>query len=62
MQTSRPNIFAGGDCVNGGSEAVDASQLGKLAAQGIHQVISGEKVQFAGAAVPEIESKKEFSH
>ena len=36
MQTSNPKIFAGGDCVNGGAEAVDASQMGKLAAQGIH--------------------------
>jgi glutamate synthase (NADPH/NADH) small chain len=49
MQTSNPKIFAGGDCANGGKEAVDASQMGKLAAQGIHFTLSGEKVQFAGA-------------
>ena len=36
MQTANPKFFAGGDCVNGGREAVDASQMGKLAAQGIH--------------------------
>ena len=36
MQTSDPKIFSGGDCANGGKEAVDASQMGKLAAQGIH--------------------------
>lgn len=51
MQTSNPKIFAGGDCVNGGAEAVDASQMGKLAAQGIHESLSGEKVNFAGAGV-----------
>ena len=50
MQTSNPKIFAGGDCVNGGAEAVDASQMGKLAAQGIHFSLSGEKVSFAGAS------------
>jgi glutamate synthase (NADPH/NADH) small chain len=48
-QTSNPQIFAGGDCVNGGAEAVDASQAGKLAAQGIHQYLTGEKIIFAGA-------------
>lgn len=48
MQTSNPKIFAGGDCVNGGAEAVDASQMGKLAAQGIHENLFGEKVNFAG--------------
>lgn len=48
MQTSNPKIFSGGDCANGGKEAVDASQMGKLAAQGIHQTLSGETVVFAG--------------
>jgi glutamate synthase (NADPH/NADH) small chain len=48
MQTSNPRIFAGGDCVNGGAEAVDASQMGKLAAQGIHFNLTGEKIEFAG--------------
>ena len=50
MQTSNPKIFAGGDCVNGGAEAVDASQTGKLAAQGIHFILTGEAVAFAGAS------------
>ena len=49
MQTSNPKIFAGGDCVNGGAEAVDAAQMGKLAAQGIHFSLTGESVKFAGA-------------
>ncbi len=51
MQTSNPKIFAGGDCANGGKEAVDASQMGKLAAQGIHQSLTGESVKFAGAQI-----------
>lgn len=50
MQTSNPKIFAGGDCANGGAEAVDASQMGKLAAQGIHKAVMGESVSFAGAS------------
>ena len=48
MQTSDAAIFAGGDCVNGGKEAVNASQMGKIAARGIHQALSGESVHFAG--------------
>lgn len=52
MQTGNPKFFAGGDCVNGGREAVDAAQMGKLAAQGIHEALSGERVEFAGARVP----------
>lgn len=55
MQTSNPKIFAGGDCVNGGAEAVDASQMGKIAAQGIHFSLTGEQVEFAGARVPVLE-------
>jgi dihydropyrimidine dehydrogenase (NAD+) subunit PreT len=50
MQTSDPKIFAGGDCVNGGAEAVDAAQMGKMAAAGIHFHIFGERVEFAGMA------------
>jgi len=49
MQTSDPKVFAGGDCANGGREAVDAAQMGKLAAQGIHKSVAGEAVKFAGA-------------
>ncbi|MBA3634603.1 MAG: NAD(P)-dependent oxidoreductase, partial [Acidobacteria bacterium] len=55
MQTTNPKIFAGGDCVNGGREAVDAAQTGKLAAQGIHFSLTGEQVEFAGARLPFIE-------
>jgi dihydropyrimidine dehydrogenase (NAD+) subunit PreT len=49
MQTTNPKYFAGGDSVNGGKEAVDASQMGKIAAQGIHHYLIGETVRFAGA-------------
>jgi dihydropyrimidine dehydrogenase (NAD+) subunit PreT len=49
MRTANPKVFAGGDCVNGGREAVDAAQMGKLAAQGIHAGLTGERVEFAGA-------------
>jgi len=49
MQTSNSKIFAGGDSVNGGAEAVDASQMGKLAAEGIHFSLTGEQVKFAGS-------------
>ncbi len=48
-QTSNPKIFAGGDCVNGGAEAVDASQAGKLAAIGIHKELSGDEVRLLGS-------------
>ena len=35
MQTANPKYFAGGDCVNGGREVVDAVADGKRAALGI---------------------------
>jgi len=34
--TGRPGYFAGGDCVNGGKEVVNAAQEGKRAATAIH--------------------------
>lgn len=39
MQTANPLYFAGGDCVNGGGEVVDAVAHGKKAALGIHQML-----------------------
>lgn len=33
--TSVKGLFAGGDCVNGGSEVVDAVEMGKIAARGV---------------------------
>ncbi|MER3524255.1 MAG: dihydropyrimidine dehydrogenase [Ignavibacteria bacterium] len=35
MQTSNPKYFAGGDCINGGKEVVNAAADGKKAAHGI---------------------------
>lgn len=40
--TGNPAIFAGGDCVNGGKEVVNASADGKRAAHGIHAYISNK--------------------
>src|SRR5262249_31494080 len=39
MRTGNPRYFAGGDCVNGGGEVVDAVADGKRAALGIHQML-----------------------
>ena len=36
-QTGNPRYFAGGDCVNGGREVVDAVAAGKRAARGIQE-------------------------
>ncbi|MBK7394029.1 MAG: NAD(P)-dependent oxidoreductase [Chloracidobacterium sp.] len=62
MQTSDPAIFAGGDCANGGAEAVDASQMGKHAAEGIHHALTGESVQFAGSSVKPVEKTAVHHH
>jgi glutamate synthase (NADPH/NADH) small chain len=59
MQSDNPKIFAGGDCVNGGREAVDASQMGKLAAMGIHEALTGEHAEFAGARLPQLEETQD---
>jgi NADPH-dependent glutamate synthase beta subunit-like oxidoreductase len=39
-QTGNPKYFAGGDCVNGGSEVVDAVAEGMAAARGIDSWIT----------------------
>src|SRR5262249_10369025 len=49
MQTSNPRYFAGGDCINGGGEVVDAVAHGKRAAAGIHQALEVEKGRRAHA-------------
>ncbi len=41
-QTGNPKIFAGGDCVNGGKEVVNAAYDGKMAAQGIDKYFGGK--------------------
>jgi glutamate synthase (NADPH/NADH) small chain len=40
--TSVPKLYAGGDCIRGGGEIVDAVQDGKIAAAGIHFMLSAE--------------------
>jgi glutamate synthase (NADPH/NADH) small chain len=42
-QTSNPKYFAGGDCINGGKEVVNAAFDGKRAAYGIHNFIFRKK-------------------
>lgn len=39
FQTTNPKFFAGGDCINGGKEVVNAAYDGKHAAQGIHKYL-----------------------
>lgn len=43
MRTANPRYFAGGDCVNGGGEVVDAVAHGKKAAAGIHAMLAATK-------------------
>jgi len=40
-QTSDPQYFAGGDCVNGGREVVDAVADGKRSAQALGRILEG---------------------
>lgn len=43
MQTTNPKYFAGGDCINGGREVVNAAADGKKAAHGIAQWVFSKK-------------------
>jgi dihydropyrimidine dehydrogenase (NAD+) subunit PreT len=45
--TSVARLFAGGDCIRGGGEIVDAVQDGKVAARGIHAMIADCRCQIA---------------
>ncbi|MDR3668346.1 MAG: NAD(P)-dependent oxidoreductase [Ignavibacteriaceae bacterium] len=38
-QTGNPKVFAGGDCINGGKEVVNAAYDGKMAAHGIDKFL-----------------------
>ena len=49
MQASNPKYFAGGDCVNGGGEVVDAVAHGKRAARGIHAMVEAQQKGVAHA-------------
>jgi glutamate synthase (NADPH/NADH) small chain len=44
FQTGNPKVFAGGDCVNGGKEVVNAVAHGRDAARGIHEYLTGEHI------------------
>ena len=39
-QTGNPKVFAGGDCINGGKEVVNAAYDGKQAAHGIDKFLN----------------------
>jgi dihydropyrimidine dehydrogenase (NAD+) subunit PreT len=39
FQTGNPKVFAGGDCINGGKEVVNAAYDGKMAAYGIDKFL-----------------------
>lgn len=41
-QTANSKFFAGGDCINGGKEVVNAAYDGKRAAHGIHKFVFGK--------------------
>jgi glutamate synthase (NADPH/NADH) small chain len=47
--TSIPKLFAGGDCIRGGGEIVDAVQDGKVAAWGMDAACRAESQRAAGA-------------
>ena len=40
FQTGNPKVFAGGDCINGGKEVVNAAYDGKRAAHGIDKFLN----------------------
>ncbi len=48
LQASNPKFYAGGDCVNGGREVVNAVAHGKRAAWAIHKKLTGEDVDLEG--------------
>ncbi len=48
MQCSRDKFYAGGDCVNGGKEVVNAVAHGKRAAWAIHKKLTGEDIDLQG--------------
>jgi dihydropyrimidine dehydrogenase (NAD+) subunit PreT len=51
-QTSNPKFYAGGDCVNGGKEVVNAVADGKRAAAAIHKNLLRQDVRLAGLSTP----------
>jgi dihydropyrimidine dehydrogenase (NAD+) subunit PreT len=66
LQTSHPKMFAGGDCVLGGKEVVNAVAHGKRAAWAIHKKLTGEDVNLEGLWKDEhlrrVASKAEYQY
>ncbi len=44
FQSGNPKVFAGGDCINGGKEVVNAAYDGKQAAHGIDKFLNTENI------------------
>ena len=44
FQSGNPKVFAGGDCINGGKEVVNAAYDGKQAAHGIDKFLNNESI------------------
>jgi len=44
FQSGTPKVFAGGDCINGGKEVVNAAYDGKQAAHGIDKFLNAENI------------------
>jgi glutamate synthase (NADPH/NADH) small chain len=49
-QTGNPKYFAGGDCVNGGGEVVDAVAEGMTAARGIDSWLGASPGSSSGSS------------
>jgi glutamate synthase (NADPH/NADH) small chain len=49
-QTGNPKYFAGGDCVNGGGEVVDAVAEGMTAARGIDSWLAASPGSSSGSS------------
>ncbi len=45
LRTGNPKIFAGGDCISGGQEVVNAAAEGKKAARAINKALMGDNYQ-----------------
>lgn len=43
LVSTRPNVFVGGDCANGGAEIVNAAAEGKQAARAIHEYLEAAR-------------------
>jgi len=52
LQTTVPNVFAGGDAVLGPATVIDAIAAGKRAAESIHRFLRGEKLAPSEEALP----------